>query len=90
MTEITIAAASLPLPKKRPTVPGIKVGEPVVGRLGRPMKVLSVDEWVVVGDRATGPYCSLTPTDGKQVAGPFIWPRSWYSKIGENLQLEFA
>ena len=68
-------------------VRGMESGDIVIGRMGRRMRVLNCNEWVIVRDKATGPYCRLQATDDQSVI--VIWPRSWYCKPGESLELNF-
>lgn len=85
--EVTIPLEHMPPPGKRPRVPGLAVGDVVVGNLGRRMRITSTDEWVIVGDNATGPYCQLQALDNCRACSNPIWPRSWYAKRGESLEL---
>ena len=87
MTDITVHLSCLPN-RRRPCVPDLKIGDIVTGYRGRRMRVLEVDEWVIVRDQATGPYCRLQALDDAQCI--VIWPRAWYCKTGESMQLEFA
>jgi hypothetical protein len=86
-TETTIPLDSLPRPGKLPHVPGIALGDVVTGHKGRRMRVTRTDEWVICGDRATGPYCHLVALDDCKAVSNVIWPRSWYAKRGESLEL---
>lgn len=81
---------TIPLPMLRgkwPHVPDLAVGEIVVGRFGRRMRVTSTNVWVIGEDHATGPYAQLQALDNCKAWNNPIWPRSWYAKRGESLEL---
>jgi hypothetical protein len=85
MNEITVALSTLP--RRRPAVPNIHVGQVVSGvKYGRRFKVLATDEWVVINDKATGPYARLQALDDKHCR--VIWPRAWYTAAGQQLALD--
>ena len=86
IVEIDIPMDSLPN-KNRPKVPGLFAGDIVIGNMGRRMRILNSDEWVIIEGRAAGPYCRLQAIDDDRVV--VIWPRSWYCKHGESLELNF-
>ena len=44
------------------------------------------NEYVSNGETATGPYCALQALDDKNCDA--IWPRRWYTKRGDTLQLD--
>ena len=83
--EHTTPLVSIAAPGARPILAGLRVGQVVTGHLGRPMRVLDVDEYVISGDEVCGPYAALSPIDepGMRV----IWPRHWYTAHGEQLRM---
>lgn len=83
--EHTTPLVSIAAPGARPILAGLRVGQVVTGRLGRSMRVLAVDEYVISGDEVCGPYAALSPLGepGMRV----IWPRHWYVAQGEQLRM---
>ncbi len=79
------------LPRKRPAVPGLQVGQIVYSRHGRRMRVAAVDTWLTFGwlphhDRiARGPFATLVALDDRDCT--VIWPREWYTAEGETMRL---
>lgn len=79
------------LPRKRPAVPGLQVGQIVYSTHGRRMRVTAVDTWVIFGwsmhkDRAArGPFATLVALDDPDCT--VIWPREWYTTAGETMRL---
>lgn len=80
------------LPRKRPSVPGLRVGQVVYSRHGRRMRVTDVDAWFVYGwsgdehRTAHGPFATLQALDDPECR--VIWPREWYTVAGETMALE--
>ncbi len=79
------------LPRKRPCVPGLRVGQVVYSRHGRRMRVTAVDTWLAFGwlshhePTARGPFATLVALDDS--ACTVIWPREWYTAEGETMGL---
>ena len=67
-------------------VMGLAVGDIVYSKYGRRMRVERTNEYVSNGETATGPYCALQALDDKNCDA--IWPRRWYTKRGDTLQLD--
>ena len=84
--ESTIPAERLRHYRMLPHVPGLAVGDTVYSEYGRRMRVERTNEYVSNGETATGPYCALRALDDKNCGA--IWPRRWYTKRGETLQLD--
>jgi len=83
--EHTTPISVIPAPGARPILAGLRVGQVVTGHLGRQMRVLAVDEYVICTNTANGPYAALSPLDdpGMRV----IWPRHWYTAHGEQVRM---
>lgn len=79
------------LPRRRPCVRGLSVGQIVYSEYGRKMRVVAVDEWVIFGwsmhadQTARGPFARLQALDDP--ACEVIWPREWYTAAGETMEL---
>ena len=84
--ESTIPAERLRHYRMLPHVPGLAVGDIVYSEYGRRMRVERTNVYVSNGETATGPYCALRALDDKNCGA--IWPRRWYTKRGETLQLD--
>lgn len=73
--------------RRLPHVPGLRVGDIVFSQYGRRMRVESTNEYISTNaEEAIGPYCALRALDDKNCG--VIWPRSWYTKPGEQMALD--
>ena len=81
--EATVPLATLPRGRQR--LAGLSPGQVVYGRAGRALRVVRIDEYVVTGSEATGPYAVLQACDDPAVR--VIWPRHWYAAPGETGRL---
>lgn len=80
------------LPRNRPAVPGLHVGQIVYSAPhGRRMRVVAVNTWVIFGwsthknRAARGPFATLVALDDPDFT--VIWPREWYTTAGETMRL---
>lgn len=86
--ETTTPLRLLPSHGHRPHVLGVRIGDIVHSKHGRAMSVKRTDEYVITGDDATGPYCSVAALDDANAN--FIWPRHCYTLPGDTQSLDLG